>query len=201
MSDNLPIRASDTERDRVVLSLREHCAAGRLTLEEFSTRADLAYEAATREELDAITRDLPQEVQPAARRHPRRFTISIFGGSDVRGRWRAAPQSYVLDCFGGSTIDLREAALEPETTFFAVSVFGGSDFYVPEGIEVDLSGFAVFGGNDERGDEGIVHPGAPLVRIVAVSLFGGCDVWHVPRGATGKPRELRRATRKSGSKR
>ena len=51
---------------------------------------------------------------------------------------------------------------------------------MPRGVEVDLRGFAVFGANDERGDEGEIHQGAPLVRVVALTLFGGVDVHHVP---------------------
>jgi len=34
------LRASDADRDRTIADLREHTAVGRLTLEEFSERAD-----------------------------------------------------------------------------------------------------------------------------------------------------------------
>jgi hypothetical protein len=47
VTDELDLRASDAERERVAASLREHCAAGRLTLEELSERLDEAYRART----------------------------------------------------------------------------------------------------------------------------------------------------------
>ena len=47
MSDELDLRVSDEQRERVAVALREHCAAGRLTLEELSERLDEAYRART----------------------------------------------------------------------------------------------------------------------------------------------------------
>ncbi len=53
------IRASDADRDRVAQLLQEHCAAGRLTTEEFSERMEAALNARTMEELDELLADLP----------------------------------------------------------------------------------------------------------------------------------------------
>jgi hypothetical protein len=53
------IRASDAERDRVVGLLKQHFTDGRLTLEEFSDRMDVAYAAKTRGELVTTLRELP----------------------------------------------------------------------------------------------------------------------------------------------
>jgi uncharacterized membrane protein YccC len=52
-------RASDADRDRIADALREHYAAGRLSLEEFGDRLDLAYAARTLGDLDALMADLP----------------------------------------------------------------------------------------------------------------------------------------------
>jgi hypothetical protein len=60
------LRASDADRDRTVAELREHTAVGRLTLEEFSERADRAVAAKTLSELEEIRGDLPA-VAPATR--------------------------------------------------------------------------------------------------------------------------------------
>ena len=191
----LDLRASDAEREQAVVRLREACAEGRLTLDEFAQRVDEAYAARTHEELARVTRELPAQATPRRKRR-RRFTIAIFGGSDLRGRFRVPRRSFMLNLFGGSDIDLRQAELDaPVATYFALNLFGGGDIYVPEGIEVDLISFALFGGNDECGSEGEVHPGSPLIRVVALSLFGGMDVWHVPAGREGSLRELRRAVR------
>jgi hypothetical protein len=59
MTTEARIRASDADRDRAAAALREHLAAGRLTLEEFDERLDRAYAAKTLDELDEIMADLP----------------------------------------------------------------------------------------------------------------------------------------------
>lgn len=53
------LRASDAERERTAMLLRDHAAAGRLTPEELDERLDVAYLARTVGELDALTHDLP----------------------------------------------------------------------------------------------------------------------------------------------
>jgi hypothetical protein len=53
------IRASDADRDRTAALLREHHAAGRLTMEEFNERMDAALNAKTLTELDDLLADLP----------------------------------------------------------------------------------------------------------------------------------------------
>jgi Domain of unknown function (DUF1707) len=59
MASNTRTRASDADRDRTAAALREHLAAGRLTIEEFDERLDKAYAAKTPGELDQIMTDLP----------------------------------------------------------------------------------------------------------------------------------------------
>jgi hypothetical protein len=59
MPSDPKIRASDADRDRTAALLREHHAAGRLTLDEFNERLDQAYAAKTVGELDALLADLP----------------------------------------------------------------------------------------------------------------------------------------------
>jgi hypothetical protein len=192
---DVELRVSDADRDRAVARLREAHVEGRLTLEEFSERVELAYAARTRPELARTTEDLPS-APPVSRKRRRRFAIAIFGGPLLRGRWRAARRFFAVATFGGVDLDLREAQLDPGgLTIFSLAVFGGNDFYVPQGIEVDLIGLGVFGGNDEHGSEGEIHPGSPLVRIIALSVFGGTDVYHVPAGSGMRLGALRRAAR------
>ena len=53
------MRASDDDRDRAAALLREHHAAGRLTVEEFGERLDAAYQAKTLGDIDKLMADLP----------------------------------------------------------------------------------------------------------------------------------------------
>jgi hypothetical protein len=106
-----------------------------------------------------------------------RFLLGIFGGGDRRGRWRVAERVTVVNVFGGADLDLREATLAaPEVHITVVSVFGGSDIVVPEGVHVELSSFALFGGDDLRLEGPEPPPGAPVVHVRTVSIFGGTDV-------------------------
>ena len=52
-------RVSDAERDRVARQLRDHCAVGRITIDELDERLEVAYRASTREELALATFNLP----------------------------------------------------------------------------------------------------------------------------------------------
>jgi Domain of unknown function (DUF1707) len=53
------IRASDADRDAAAFRLREHYAAGRLSLAEFQQRLAGVYQAPTRGDLGQLTSDLP----------------------------------------------------------------------------------------------------------------------------------------------
>jgi hypothetical protein len=53
------MRVSDADRDRTAVTLSEHYAQGRLTLEEFQHRLDAVFAARTVADLAGVTRDLP----------------------------------------------------------------------------------------------------------------------------------------------
>ena len=53
------LRIGDAERDATMTQLREHFAAGRLTLDEVTERIDLALTAKTRGQIDGLMADLP----------------------------------------------------------------------------------------------------------------------------------------------
>jgi hypothetical protein len=68
------LRASDTDREQFVETLRQHHAEGRLTVEELTERTERAYAARTLGDLDALGGDLPPLQRPAGapatRPHP-----------------------------------------------------------------------------------------------------------------------------------
>ena len=199
MSDETPaVRASDAEREHVAVVLRQHAISGRLTLEEFAHRLDLAFEARTRPELEALTRDLPAEsvaLEQRKRRRPKRFTGAVFASVERKGRWRLPRRAGLLVVFGDADIDLRKAEIGgPVVTITAFLLFGNADFYVPTGVDVDLGGLTVFGHRREHGvDE--PTPDAPLVRVRVFSLFGTSDVWRIAPETRGGYRELIKSIR------
>jgi hypothetical protein len=175
------LRASDADRERTVVLLREHATQGRLTLEEFSDRVSAAYQARTGEELGQLVEDLPSVPVPASRRRPTRLVLAVMGSSERDGRIRIRRRVACLMAMGNIDLDLRQATLERDVvTVFAFGAFGAIDVYVPESVEVDLHGFAFVGHKRANGHEPPPRPGTPLVRVYAISIFAGIDVWRVP---------------------
>ena len=173
------VRASDADRERTVELLRGHSVDGRLTLEEFAERMALAYEAKTQDELEQLTRDLPVETtaSPARRRRATRWIVSVMGGVNRRGRFRLGAHTYAVSIMGGMNVDLRQAELEePEVTITVVSIMGGANIIVPEGVDVELTGIAIMGGKSYRPGKQPPPPGAPLVRVRVFSVMGGVSV-------------------------
>lgn len=185
------VRASDDERHRMVELLGEHAAAGRITLGELEERVGRAYAATNRDELAELTRDLPAlesptPAMPAARHRPTQWLFAIMGGSTRRRSRRLAGQVNIVSIMGGDDLDLRDVEVEGgELVINAFSVMGGPTIYVPDSVEVELSGPAIMGGNDERGSSRRPRAGAPVVRIRAFSVMGGTDVWRLPAESRG----------------
>jgi hypothetical protein len=196
------LRASDEERDETIERLSDHAALGRLTPQELEERMGLAYQAKTRDDLASLTSDLPESSASSARPVPGRratkWMFAMMGGGEKSGRWRIAPRLTSVAIMGGHTIDLRNVELESDdTTIIVVAVMGGTDIYVPDGVDLDVGGFAVMGGNGERGSARPAQPGAPRIKLRMYSLMGGCDVWRLPEEAkTMSLKDARKAAKR-----
>ena len=84
MSEPVPQRIGDAERDRAAEYLREHMSVGRLTQEEFDERVTAALQARTAADLDPLFADLPAP-KPGQDTAP---TSSAAGPSTSRRRNR-----------------------------------------------------------------------------------------------------------------
>ena len=96
MAFNPEMRASDADRDRVAAALREHCAQGRIGVDELNDRLDRVYRARTLGDLQKVTSDLPEEDMyelpvPAYRRSTPARRVS---GGVYRARMRAGWATY-----------------------------------------------------------------------------------------------------------
>jgi class 3 adenylate cyclase len=199
---HLPVRISDAERNGAVEFLRHHCGEGRLTLDEFSDRVGLVFEAATSADLEAVTHDLPpilmpsaEPAVPTARRRVSRFTFACMGGGQRRGRWRLEGHHLVVAFLGGSQIDLRGAEIVgDEVTITVIAFMGGAQVIVPEGIAVEVSGAAFMGGKSTKVNEDVPRiPGTPIVRVQAYPIMGGIGVRSRPSKSARQVRDAGRA--------
>jgi hypothetical protein len=185
--DDASLRVSDDDRERAVVALRDHLLAGRLTLEEFSDRVEGALQARVSGELARIQADLPAVPAEAdqSRRKPTRLTAALFSQTTRRGRLRLRGWTVVGAAFADLDFDLREAAIDrPRTAATVLLAFGNVDVYLPDGINVVVSGITAFGHLRDRGQD-IAAPGAPTIHVRVVGCFATVDIWRVPSDAHG----------------
>jgi len=161
-----PILASDAERERSIALLRDAVAEGRLTLEEFSERVEVAYGARTDQELVSLTADLPAPSAsipaPAVADEHRAFCSHLTRG----GPWSLPHRSSWRAIFGTIDLDLRQARLEgPETTLELYNLFSTVTVIVPEGVEVAVRGGGLFASQKIESPERPPVAGGPRVTI------------------------------------
>jgi uncharacterized protein DUF1707 len=201
MSDAEPpaVLASDAEREHTTNVLREAAVEGRLTLDEFSQRVERALAARTRNELEAVTADLPVPATPtvpapvtaSARPGPVarvtgavRWSVAILSGVVRKGRWRLDAESWAVAILGGCVIDLRGAVISaPVSTINVFTFWGGVEVIVPEGVEVEVNNdIPIMGGMTVKLSGPPPGPGAPVIRINAVNIMAGTSVRDSPDG-------------------
>jgi hypothetical protein len=168
------LRASDADREAVVSRLQTAVGEGRIDLDEFGQRAEAAYAAVTRAELDALVADLPANAPPPVQivgtRTPEELS-SVFG--DVRLTVGTVPPRRVGTVFGDVRIDLRQLRTDADRIDLYVStVFGDIDVIVAEGVDAELQGRTVLG--NRKVDLAPVQrlAGTPLVVVHAKAIFG-----------------------------
>jgi Domain of unknown function (DUF1707)/Cell wall-active antibiotics response 4TMS YvqF len=170
------VRASDAEREAVVESLRVASVEGRLTFAELTERTEAAYLAVTRGDLERITEDLPGMGAPGAAPAPaqvqRRFS-AIMGDCRERIVGRIDRELEALSVMGDVILDLRDAQVPSgEVTMVVTAVMGDVKVIVPDGVTVELTGYAFMGDRrvQVRGPSSGAH--SPVVRIRAQSIMG-----------------------------
>jgi len=152
------LRASHTDRDRVVELLRVAAGDGRLTAEELDERLEAALTARTYSELAVLTTDLPAAPLPAGQAQSAGLLqgsakelvkIDCGSGSARRdGQW-IVPQRMEINVASGSVkLDLTEAVISSQTLQLDIEVHSGSLLVVTRpGIVVDTNDVAVRSGS------------------------------------------------------
>src|SRR5690349_9922519 len=140
------VRASDADRQAAVARLQAALGEGRLTVDEFSQRAQAADEAVTTDQLDQLVADLPREAPPhvemVGQRTPEAVS-SVFGDVKLAGRMSLPPQARTV--FGDVRLDLRELRTDAHRVELTLgTVFGDVEVIVAEGVDAVLHGWTVF---------------------------------------------------------
>ena len=168
------VRASDADREAIVARLQEAVGEGRIDLDEFGQRADAAYAAVTRAELDLLVADLPEQpsrpVEIVGRRVSEEVS-SVFG--DITLAVTSTPPRRASTVFGDVRIDLRGLRTAADRIDLHVStVFGDIDVIVAEGVDAELHGSTVFGNRKIQLAPVERLAGTPLVVVHAKAIFG-----------------------------
>jgi hypothetical protein len=184
--DDKSLRVSDADRERAVVSLRQHLLEGRLTPDEFAERVEAALRARVGADLARVQDDLPAiRAQAPSGRRPTRFTMALLSHVRRRGRLRLRKRTVAAVALGDLDLDLREATIDlPQTAVTTFVAFGNADVYVPEGVNVVVGGLGIGGHRRDWGRDDD-RPDAPTVHVRAFSIFGTVDVWRVPPDMQG----------------
>ncbi|MGA8114719.1 MAG: DUF1707 domain-containing protein [Actinocatenispora sp.] len=172
---------TDADREHAVELLQRACGEGRMTLEEFSVRAGAAWAADTTAELAEVTHDLAAPPLVGTTQ-PVTEISAIFSEHKQTGRWRLPRRLSVRAVFGSTKLDLREATIGADAVADGVVDidvkvrFGEVKVTVPEGVEVELHGRAMFGSRHLSLAAVPRRQGTPLVRIQCSVAFGELKV-------------------------
>ncbi len=116
---------------------------------------------------------------PSATPGDRVNSIVAFFGRDIVNDSQQFRGGSILNMFGGTQIDLRNARPAPEGAAMDVLVgFGGVDIWVPEGWRVDVKGLPLFGGWSNKTRREALPIDAPLLSVEALVAFGGMEISH-----------------------
>jgi hypothetical protein len=169
-----PVRASDADREAVVVRLQTAVGEGRIDLDEFGQRAGAAYAAVTAAELDLLVADLPLHGPPPVEivgmRTPEELR-SVFG--DIRLAGGASAPRRASTVFGNIRIDLRGLRTGADRIdLHLTTAFGDIEVIVSEGVDAELQGRTVLG--DRKVELAAVQrlAGTPLVVVHARAIFG-----------------------------
>ena len=184
------LRASDTDRERVVAALSEALVDGRLTREEHSERSEAALTARTLGDLAGLTADLATPDRQPLRLDGGQAVAAIFTSAERYGRWVVPASLTCSAVFGEAVLDLREALLQDRHVVINVyAFFGRIRLIVPAGVEVVMNGTGVIGrqrGGTMRGlPEG---SDVPVVEVRGYVVASEVLVRTPPRSRRWLPR-------------
>ncbi|GLR69283.1 LiaF domain-containing protein [Agaribacter marinus] len=102
--------------------------------------------------------------------------VSILGGNERSGRWIVPSKINLVSIMGGSELDFTDAVFTSQkVTIRVFTLFGGSDIFVPENVNIISSAFCIAGGIDNKAPS-IADKQAPVIRVEGLVLFGGLDI-------------------------
>lgn len=170
------LRAADADRDRAIEVLAGAAAEGRLTQEEYSERSETALSARTLGELAALTADIPSVPARGDVAAVAEEITAVLGNESRKGSWVVPPHLTVRSVLGDCHLEMQHAVIRQRVTTIDATVrLGSVTIFVPDGIEVRMSGRAVLGAKSSQLRRA-PHPGAPVIEVRCDVLLGSVTV-------------------------
>ena len=170
------LRAADADRDRAIEVLAGAAAEGRLTQEEYSERSETALSARTLGELAALTADIPSVPARGDVAAVAEEITAVLGNESRKGSWVVPPHLTVRSVLGDCHLEMQHAVIRQRVTTIDATVrLGSMTIFVPDGIEVRMSGRAVLGAKSSQLRRA-PHPGAPVIEVRCDVLLGSVTV-------------------------
>ena len=107
----------------------------------------------------------------------RRWIVSVFGDITRRGSWPSRDRISSVAVFGDIDLDFRQAPMPAgQVAINAVAPFGNIDVLVPDGVQVDVGGFTLFGSKKIAVRDATTNESGAVIRVRGFSLFGSVKV-------------------------
>jgi len=184
----------DQLRNEVIERLTLNFAHDKLKEADFEERLSRATGATSRSELISLVDDLPEQLQAdnlgrtsvedgsrAVRinRGPVKeqgALVAILSGASRKGVWKPPRRLHLVALLGGVELDFTRAEMPPEgTEITVITLMGGVDILVPEGLNVDCAGIPLLGGFDDS-SAGLINDRPPTLKVRGVAFMGGVSV-------------------------
>lgn len=161
------LRASDSDRERVIALLGDALADGRLSPDEYGVRMPVALAARTLGELADLTKDLASPEHQPVQLGDGQPVTALFSTADRRGRWVVPGTMTCVAAFGEVILDLQQAILQERHVVITVyAFFGRVRLIVPSGVEVIMNGTNILA--SQRGGTARRVPTSSEVPVVEV---------------------------------
>ena len=177
--DSRDFRVGDADREHVAGLLQQAVGEGKLTLDEFSDRMDLALAARTRGELSEVLVDLPG-MQPATAVLPLNVTMSSIRRA---GNWQVPQRVALTSRFSDVTLDLTQADIRSSVVTLDVDdICSSTDIVVPDDFTADINDLRCVRGSASSKVSSAPPAGRVHVVVRGNLRFGALTVKH-PFGA------------------
>jgi Cell wall-active antibiotics response 4TMS YvqF len=125
---------------------------------------------------EQLTRQSPGP-PPSRESSGRRWIVSIFGDITRTGSGPPRPTTSPFALFGDIDLDLRQARIPVGGIVInAIAPFGNIEVLVPDGAEVDVGGFTLFGSKKVAVESSGGGESVAQIRVRGFTLFGSLKV-------------------------